>query len=43
MSRELEKYLDHIMIYANRKEEDAAKIRAELQDHLRQKIADLEA
>jgi len=30
------------MLYANRKEEDAVKIRVELEDHLRQKIADLE-
>jgi hypothetical protein len=43
MSRALQKYLDHVMIYANRKEEDAIKIRAELEDHLLQKIADLEA
>jgi len=43
MSRALQKYLDHVMLYANRKEEDAAKIRAELEDHLRQKIADLAA
>jgi hypothetical protein len=43
MSRALQKYLDHVMIYANRKEEDAIKIRAELKDHLLQKIADLEA
>jgi len=31
------------MLYANRKEEESAKIRAELEDHLRQKTADLEA
>ena len=43
MSRALQKYLDHVMIYANRKEEDAAKIRLELEDHLRQKITELEA
>ena len=43
MSRALQKYLDHVMLYANRKEEDATKIRAELEDHLRQKIADLAA
>ena len=30
------------MIYANRKKEDAAQIRAELEDHLLKKIADLE-
>ena len=43
MSRALQKYLDHVMLYANRKEEDAAKIRVELEDHLRQKMADLQA
>jgi hypothetical protein len=43
MSRALQKYLDHVMLYANRKQEDAVKIRVELEDHLRQKIADLEA
>jgi len=43
MSRALQKYLDGVMIYANRNEKDAAQIRAELEDHLQQKIADLEA
>lgn len=43
MSRALERYLDHVMIYANRKPDDAAKIRLELEDHLRQKITELEA
>ena len=43
MSRALQKYLDHVMIYANRKQDDAAKIRLELEDHLRQKITELEA
>ena len=43
MSRALEKYLDRVMIYANRNEKDAAQIRAELEDHLLRKIADLEA
>lgn len=42
MSRALEKYLDRVMIYANRKEEDTAKIRVELKDHLLKKIDDLE-
>lgn len=42
MSRALQKYLDQVMLYANRKEEDAVKIRVELEDHLRQKIADLQ-
>lgn len=42
-SRALERYLDRVMIYANRNEADAARIRAELEDHLLQKIADLEA
>jgi len=43
MSRSLQKYLDHVMIYANRKQDDAAKIRLELEDHLRQKTTELEA
>ena len=43
MSRALEKYLDHVMIYANRKPDDAAKIRLELEDHLKQKITELQA
>ena len=42
MSRALNKYLDQVILYSNRNEEDAAKIRAELEDHLRQKIADLQ-
>ncbi len=43
MSRALQKYLDQVILYANRKEEEAAKIRVELEDHLRQKTADLAA
>lgn len=43
MSQALEKYLDRIMIYANRSEADAAKIRMELKDHLLKKIEELEA
>ena len=43
MSRVLEKYLDRVMIYANRNEKDAAQIRAEQEDHLLQKISDIEA
>lgn len=42
MSRELQKYLDQVILYANRKEEESAKIRLELEDHLRQKTADLQ-
>jgi hypothetical protein len=42
MSRALQKYLNQVILYTNRKEEDAAKIRAELEDHLRQKIGDLQ-
>ena len=42
MSQLLEKYLDHVMIYANRDEADAPDIRAELKDHLLKKIADLQ-
>ena len=43
MSRALQKYLDQVILYANRKEEEAAKIRVELEDHLRQKTADFQA
>lgn len=43
MVRALQKYLDGVMIYANRNEKDAARIRAELEDHLLKKIAALEA
>jgi hypothetical protein len=43
MSRALQKYLDHIMIYANRNEKDTEKIRKELEDHLLKKVADLQA
>lgn len=42
MSQALEKYLDRIMIFANRNETDASGIREELKDHLLKKIADLE-
>ncbi len=43
MSLALQTYLDHVMIYANRKPDNAGKIRLELEDHLRQKITELEA
>lgn len=43
MSRALQKYLDRVMIYANRNQTDAAQIRAEQEDHLLKKMADLEA
>ena len=43
MSQALEKYLDRVMIYANRNDNDAPQIRAELQDHLLKKISDLQA
>ena len=42
MSRALQKYLDHIMVYANRNEKDTAQIRKELEDHLLKKVADLQ-
>ena len=42
MNRALQKYLDHIMVYANRNEKDTAQIRKELEDHLLKKIADLQ-
>jgi hypothetical protein len=43
MSRALRKYLDDVMAYANRRQEEAERIRAELEDHLLQKVAGLEA
>ena len=43
MSLALEKYLDRVMICANRNEADATQIRAELKDHLLKKIDDLQA
>ncbi|MCC7408291.1 MAG: hypothetical protein IT442_09475 [Phycisphaeraceae bacterium] len=43
MSRALEKYLDQVMIYANRKPDDTPAIRAELRDHLLTKVEDLKA
>lgn len=42
MSQALEKYLDRIMIFANRNETEAPLVRAELKDHLLKKISDLE-
>jgi hypothetical protein len=42
MSRALQKYLDHIMVYANRNEKDTSQIRKELEDHLLKKVADLQ-
>ena len=43
MSEALQKYLDCVMIYANRGEDEASQIRAEQEDHLLKKVADLEA
>jgi hypothetical protein len=43
MNQALEKYLDKVMVYANRNENDSARIRAELEDHLLKKIDDLRA
>lgn len=43
MSRALDKYLDQVMIYANRKPAEAEAIRAELRDHLMTKVEDLKA
>ena len=40
MSQALEKYLDRIMIYANRNDADATSIREELKDHLLKKISE---
>ena len=42
MSQALEKYLDRIMIYANRTDADAINIREELKDHILKKISDLQ-
>lgn len=41
MEQALETYLDRVMVFANRKEPDARRVRAELEDHLQKKIADL--
>ncbi|MCK5113718.1 MAG: hypothetical protein KAR11_03035 [Phycisphaerae bacterium] len=43
MSEMLESYLDRVMVYANRSDEEAADLRNELQDHLLKKIDDLQA
>jgi len=37
MNRTLQKYLDGVMIYANRNEKETARIRKELEDHLLKK------
>ena len=42
MSLAVEQYLDRVMVYANRSDEEAGHIRAELADHLEQKIDDQE-
>jgi hypothetical protein len=43
MSQALQKYLEQVMVYADRNEEDAARVRAELEDHLVSKITEFEA
>jgi len=43
MSLALNEYLDRVMVYANRSPEEAAEIRAELEDHLLKKVSELEA
>ncbi|MEM6553713.1 MAG: hypothetical protein AAF750_16465 [Planctomycetota bacterium] len=43
MSLAIDDYLDRVLLYANRKDGAADQIRAELHDHLTQKVADLEA
>jgi hypothetical protein len=43
MSKLLDHYLDRVLAYANRPEPEARAIRAELKDHLLQKIEDLTA
>lgn len=42
MSRILGKYLDQVIVYANRSEEESVAIRKEMEDHLLKKISDLE-
>lgn len=42
MSQILDSYLDRIMIYANRPEQEASDVRSELRDHLLKKIDDLQ-
>jgi hypothetical protein len=43
MSQALEKYLDQVLVYANRPTDQATAIRAELKDHLMEKVAQLQA
>lgn len=43
MSIALNRYLDRVMVYAKRSDEDTVRIRAELEDHLLQKIDNLKA
>jgi len=43
MSRAVEKYLDRVMVYANRSDEDVASLRNELKDHLTEKAERLMA
>lgn len=38
MSRAIEEYLDRVMLYANRNEVDTASLRAELRDHMQEKV-----
>ena len=42
MSQILESYLDRVMVYANRPEQEADDLRSELRDHLLRKIDDLQ-
>jgi hypothetical protein len=43
MYRAIDEYLDRVMVFANRKPDEAAAVRAELRDHLMEKVAALQA
>lgn len=43
MNRAIDEYLDRVMAFANRKPEEAPAVRAELRDHLLEKVAALKA
>jgi hypothetical protein len=43
MNRRLQEYLDQVLIYADRNPQESGRIRAELGDHLLEKMAHLEA
>src|SRR5438270_490711 len=43
MNRAIDEYLDRVMVFAHRKGDEAAAVRAELRDHLLEKVAALKA